>query len=206
MVFDPLFWLGLSFLLVSISLTAVLLVLLPTARELSRAARSIEKLCDTLSRELPPTLESIRLTSLEITELTDDVTEGVQKASRVAQRVDRSVGNVQQQAKRVGVGTRSLIVGVQAAWKSLTRSHARDLRRLPTGPVPPMNPLQAKPESLLSSNVHRRGHFSQQTGIALVKEPNHPPAELPSGKTPDVNLTSSPAESLINSENPGSSD
>lgn len=112
---DPIFWLVLSFLLVSISLTAVLVVLVPAVRELSRAARSVEKLCDTINRELPPTLESIRLTSAEITSLTDDVTEGVQNASHIAQQVDQSVTKVGLQAKRLQVGTRSLMAGFNAA-------------------------------------------------------------------------------------------
>ena len=64
-VIDPLFWLALSFLLVAICLTAVLLALIPATQELGRAARSVEKLCDTINRELPPTLESIRLTRAE---------------------------------------------------------------------------------------------------------------------------------------------
>lgn len=53
---DPLFWLGLSILLVAVSLTAVLVAALPALQEIAKAARSIEKLADTLSRELPPTL------------------------------------------------------------------------------------------------------------------------------------------------------
>ncbi len=63
---DPLFWLGLSILLVAVSLTAVLIAALPALQELARAARSAEKLFDTLQREFPPTLEAIRLTGLEI--------------------------------------------------------------------------------------------------------------------------------------------
>ncbi len=72
---DPLFWLGLSLLLVATSLTAVLVAAIPALQELARAARSAEKLFDTLSRELPPTLEAIRVTGLEITDLTDDVSD-----------------------------------------------------------------------------------------------------------------------------------
>ncbi|WP_008316854.1 DUF948 domain-containing protein [Leptolyngbya sp. PCC 6406] len=153
---DPLFWLGLSFLLVAVSLTAVLLVLLPAVQELSRAARSVEKLCDTISRELPPTLESIRLTSLEITELTDDVNTGVQQAGRVVKQVDQSLSTVRQQTQRVQVGTRSLMAGVRAAWGTLTRSQKspretnRDglrpasglRRRLNANTAPPMDRFQ----------------------------------------------------------------
>lgn len=73
---DPLFWLGLSILLVAVSLTAVLIAALPAFQELARAARSAEKLFDTLQREFPPTLEAIRLTGMEINELTEDLNEG----------------------------------------------------------------------------------------------------------------------------------
>jgi uncharacterized protein YoxC len=159
-VVEPLFWLGLSFFLVAVSLTAVLLVLVPAVRELSRAARSVEKLCDTISRELPPTLESIRLTSLEITELTDDVTEGVQHAGRVVQQVDQSLSGVKNQTQRVQVSTRSVMAGVRAAWGTFTRSpkgriKGRDSqraanngqrRRLPSSSAPQVDPLtQAMP-------------------------------------------------------------
>ena len=75
------FWLALSIFLVAVSLTAVLIALLPAVQALARAARSVEKLADTLSREFPPTLEAIRLTGMEISELTEDVSEGVQSKS-----------------------------------------------------------------------------------------------------------------------------
>ncbi len=121
---DPLFWLGLSVLLVAVSLTAVLVALLPTLRELGRAARSAEKLFDTLSRELPPTLESIRLTGLELTDLTDDVGQSVQSAGRVVKQVDQSLLGVRQQAKQVQKTTRNVMVGVRAAWQSFTQASA----------------------------------------------------------------------------------
>lgn len=131
---EPLFWLGLSILLVAVSLTAVLVALLPAVRELSRAARSAEKLFDTLNRELPPTLESIRLTGLEITGLTDEVSQGVQSASRVVQQVDQGFVGVKHQAKKAQRVTRGFVVGCQAAWKSLTQSpRRRPVERLPAG-------------------------------------------------------------------------
>ncbi len=119
---EPLFWLGLSILLVAVSLTALLVAAIPALMEVASAARSAEKLFDTLSRELPPTLEAIRLTGLEITDLTDDVSEGVKSASGVAQQVDQSLNSAKKQAQNVQVGTRSIFVGVKAAWKSLTNT------------------------------------------------------------------------------------
>ncbi|MFB8789807.1 MAG: DUF948 domain-containing protein [Potamolinea sp.] len=130
---DPLFWLGLSILLVAVSLTAVLVAALPALQELARAARSVEKLADTLRRELPPTLEAIRLTGLEISDLTDDVSEGVKSAGQVAKQVDQSLSSAKNQAKNVQVSTRSVVAGVKAAWK-IWRSPStgrRSIERLP---------------------------------------------------------------------------
>lgn len=137
---DPLFWLGLSLLLVAVSLTATLVAALPALRELSRAARSAEKLFDTLSRELPPTLEAIRLTGLEISDLTDDVSEGVQSAGRVVKQVDQSVSGARQQAKQVQIRTRSVWAGAKAAWRSFTKPTAdrRKIDRLPANSRPPV--------------------------------------------------------------------
>ena len=134
---DPLFWLVLSFLFVTVSLTIVLAVAIPALRELARAARSAEKLFDTLRREFPPTLEAIRLTGLEISDLTDDVSEGVQSAGNVVKQVDQSLSTVRNQAQKVQSGTRSVMVGVKAAWRTFVRSQRstssrRSPDRLPT--------------------------------------------------------------------------
>lgn len=130
---DPLFWLGLSILLVAVSLTAVLVAALPALQELGRAARSVEKLADTLRRELPPTLEAIRLTGLEISDLTDDVSEGVKSAGQVAKQVDQSISTAKNQANNVQINTRSVMAGVKAAWKTWRRpsSGRRTVDRLP---------------------------------------------------------------------------
>ena len=129
---DPLFWLGLSILLVAVSLTAVLVDALPALQELARAARSAEKLFDTLRRDLPPTLDAIRLTGLELTELTDDVSENVQSAGQVVKKVDQSLEQAKQQAQNIQVNTKSVFSGVKAAWRSFTRapSSRRNIDRL----------------------------------------------------------------------------
>ncbi len=146
---DPLFWLALSFLLVVISLTAVLLVAIPAFRELGRAARSAEKFFDTLGRELPPTLEAIRLTGLEITELTDDVTEGVQSAGQVVQQVNQSLATAQTGAKRLNTGTKSFLAGARAAWQAWTEEPPAQPRGLtrpePNQPAPPRSSDRPQP-------------------------------------------------------------
>jgi uncharacterized protein YoxC len=131
-VTEPLFWLGLSLLLVATSLAAVLVAAIPALQELARAARSAEKLFDTLSRELPPTLDAIRTTGLEITDLTDDVSEGVKSAGQVVKQVDQSLEGARKQAQNVQIGTRSLFAGVKTAWKTFTRPKpARRTERQP---------------------------------------------------------------------------
>ncbi|MBD2562788.1 MULTISPECIES: DUF948 domain-containing protein [Nostoc] len=137
---DPLFWLGLSLLLVATSLTAVLVAAIPALQELARAARSAEKLFDTLSRELPPTLEAIRVTGLEITDLTDDVTESVKSANKVVKQVDQSLDSARIQAQNLQVGTRSIFVGAKAAWRNFTRQKParRTSDRLPSNEKPPL--------------------------------------------------------------------
>jgi hypothetical protein len=139
-VIDPLFWLGLSILLVATSLTAVLVAAIPALQELARAARSAEKLFDTLSRELPPTLNAIRTTGLEITDLTDDVSEGVKSASQVVKQVDQSIDGAKKQAQNLQVGTRSIFVGVKTAWKTFTRQKPprRTVERLPINETSPL--------------------------------------------------------------------
>ncbi|MEH1842327.1 MAG: DUF948 domain-containing protein [Nostoc sp.] len=131
---EPLFWLGLSLLLVATSLTAVLVAAIPALQELARAARSAEKLFDTLSRELPPTLEAIRVTGLEITDLTDDVSESVKSANKVVKQVDQGLDSARIQAQNLQVGTRSIFVGAKAAWKNFTRQKPtrRTSDRLPS--------------------------------------------------------------------------
>lgn len=126
---DPIFWLGLSILLVAVSLTAVLIAALPALHELARAARSAEKLFDTLRREFPPTLEAIRLTGLEISELTDDLNEGVKSASGVVKQVDRSLSSARKQVNNIQVGTQGVVAGVKAAWQTFNRPSKNSQRR-----------------------------------------------------------------------------
>jgi uncharacterized protein YoxC len=193
-VVDPLFWLVLSFVLVAVSLTTILLVMVPAMRELGRAARSVEKLCDTISRELPPTLESIRLTSLEITELTDDVTEGVQSAGQVVQQVDESLSTLRNQAQRVQVGSRSLMTGMRVAWRTFTGSgNGRDRRRrAPSAPKPTPRLKQGtaptahygSPENALTRHGEPLSHNGQGEVPSPPRAPQMP--ATPSQESPST--------------------
>lgn len=129
---DPIFWLGLSILLVAISLTALLTVAIPAFNEMARAARSAQRLFETLNRELPPTLEALRITGNEVTDLTDDMTPGVQSASQVVKQVDQTITGVKQQAQKAQTTGRSVFAGIRAAWRTFNQpaSQARRSSRM----------------------------------------------------------------------------
>lgn len=165
---EPIFWLALSFLLVALCLTAVLLAALPVFAELGRAARSAEKMFDTLGRELPPTLEAIRLTGLEISDLTDDISEGVQSAGRVVKQVDQSLDSAKQQVRQASVTTRSVMAGVKAAWQTWNR------------PTPHRSLNQRRNEPLAPAVS------SPNSGITELEEELIPPEHQPDQSTDTV--------------------
>ncbi|MGI8934054.1 MAG: hypothetical protein ACR2FS_08260 [Phormidesmis sp.] len=150
---NPFFWLGLSILLVAISLTALLTVAILTLQELARAARSAEKLLDNLNRELPATLQDLRLTGKDISGLTDEVSGSMQSARSVVQQVDQGLLEAKAQAQKAQVTTRSLWVGATAALRVLTGPPRR--RRRPPTRRPP-----------IKSHSHKSGahSISQQPG------------------------------------------
>ncbi|MFT0788066.1 hypothetical protein [Synechococcus sp. OH20] len=117
---EPVFWLGLSVGLVAVGILAVILTLLPAVIQLGRAAQSVERFFDTLLRELPPTLEALRLTSLEVSEIADSLDEGVKGAGQVVKQVNRSLEGARNQARGAQVNVRSLWAGVRAAWQALS--------------------------------------------------------------------------------------
>jgi len=168
-VIDPVFWLGVSILLVAVSIAAVLVAAMPAFRELARAARSAEKLFDTLNREFPPTLKSIRDTGAEISSLTDDMSEGVQGAGRVVQQVDQSISGVKQKTQTT---TRSVVNGVKAAWRAFSRStpsSANQINLDVNSEDPPRLPASTRPIVKAETEVlpELPVEFSEESDIAL---------------------------------------
>lgn len=115
---EPFFWLGFSLCLVSVSLTAVLITLIPVVQELSRAARSAEKLFDTLNREFPNTLDAIRNTNLQLTELSTEMKEGVKSASGAVKQIDRTLVTAKKQVENAQLKNRGFWAGVKAGIKT----------------------------------------------------------------------------------------
>lgn len=134
---NPLFWLVLSLLFVTISLTIVLVVAIPALLELARAARSAEKLFDTLHREFPPTLEAIRLTGIEISDLSDEVSENVRAAGNVVKQVDQSLSTVRKQARKAHINTRSVMAGLKTAWRTFANAPSPNAPRPSIDRLPP---------------------------------------------------------------------
>ncbi|MEO1133671.1 MAG: hypothetical protein AAFX40_13305, partial [Cyanobacteria bacterium J06639_1] len=88
---EPVFWLGLSVGLVGAGMFAVLVTLLPAVRQLAEAGKSVQLFFDTLQRDLPPTLEALRLTGLEVSEIASSVDDGVKGASNIVKKVDTTL-------------------------------------------------------------------------------------------------------------------
>lgn len=192
---NPFFWLGISILLVAISLIALLTVAVLTLQELARAARSAEKLLDTLNRELPATLNDLRLTGQELSGLSDEVSSGVQSARSVVEQVDRGMVEARVQAQRAQITTRSLFVGASAALKVLVNGTSRRRRRPPTRRplVPPIasDPTAWPPQQTVSAQPPAEQHISksqisEKASVALPnfshKSTEHKPTERPAAE------------------------
>lgn len=140
-VTNSIIWLGLSILLLALGLTILVCVSIPALLGLARAARSAEKLFDTLDRELPRTLEAMRNTGADLSGLADNMTDGVHSARNIVKQVDSGLSDVRQQASQAKRTTRSVAVGFRAAWRVLTKPSRR--RRPPVKP-----PIRPKGESV----------------------------------------------------------
>ena len=184
---DPVVWLGASLLLVAASLALLMVAALPAIQEIASAARSAEKLFDILSRELPPTLEAIRLTGTELASLSDDVSQNVQAASRVVGQVDQSLSGIRQQAQQAQVTTLSLGAGMKAAWQSLLQPRSAE--------HPNPDDLDLDAETDLDADSDINTETDMQGEVALDRSP----AQLSDNRLPPLNLTSlSPSHAVQN--------
>ena len=165
---NPFFWLGISVLLVAISLMALLLVAILALQELARAARSAEKLLDNLNRELPATLQDLRLTGKEISVLTEEMSSGMQSARNVVQQVDQGLIEAKLQAQKAQVTTRSLFAGATAALNVLMKPPRRRRRHPPipppVAPVAPVAPVETQQHT--PQNTSRLHSHNQSTPTA----------------------------------------
>jgi hypothetical protein len=127
---EAIFLLGLSFLLVVVCLTILLLTAIPAFQELTKAANSIIRLADTLTRELPATLEAIRMTGLELSELSDELNQGAKSAGEAVKQVNDGIKGVRQSASSATIATKSAFAGIKAGLKSLGRPRRKRTNNL----------------------------------------------------------------------------
>lgn len=114
---EPIFWLALSFFLVAISLTILLMSAIPAFQEISRASRSVQRLADLLVQELPPALDSLRMAGLEVSELTEELNQGA-----------RAVQQVGEGAKQTAQKAKSTLVALKAGWQAFTKPRRKQSR------------------------------------------------------------------------------
>lgn len=186
---------------------ALLVVAVFTLQELARAARSAEKLLDTLNREMPATLQDLRLTGKELAVLSDEVSGSVQSARSVVQQVDQGLIEAKVHAQRATVTTRSLFAGANAAFRVLTGQPRRRRSRPPTRrpPVTPVAPEAEtpKPQAVDSSVDSSVDSAEEQTSTptAPATSPETSPPETPAPTTPAPTLPS-PTITLSNQSQP----
>ncbi|MEM6452490.1 MAG: hypothetical protein AAF703_19510 [Cyanobacteria bacterium P01_D01_bin.105] len=174
---NPFFWLGLSILLVAISLVALLTVAIFTLQELARAARSAEKLLDNLNRELPATLQDLRLTGKDLSTLTDEVSGSVQSARSVVEQVDQSLLEAKTQAQRATVTSRSLLAGANAAFRVLLGQPRRRRRRPPTRRPPISDLHDPQPSSAQPSSPQPSSAQPADSHNSSPPQPAPPPEQ-----------------------------
>ncbi|XP_050220884.1 uncharacterized protein LOC126671193 [Mercurialis annua] len=91
----------------SIAFTSLVVAAVPTLHAMARAATSLSKLADTAREELPSTMAAIRLSGMEISDLTlelsdlsQEITDGVNKSAQAVQAAEagiRQIGSIAHQ-------------------------------------------------------------------------------------------------------------
>ncbi|KAF3334384.1 hypothetical protein FCM35_KLT20988 [Carex littledalei] len=110
----------------SIAFTSLVAVAIPTLFALKRTAKSLAKLADTACVELPSTMAAIRLSGLEISDLTLEL-------SDLSQGIAGSVSKSTQAVKAAGAGIKQ--IGAVAQQK--TMSIIEERANLPEMPIEP---------------------------------------------------------------------
>ncbi|XP_065853042.1 uncharacterized protein [Euphorbia lathyris] len=85
----------------SVAFTSLVIAAIPTLNAMRRAATSLSKLADTAREELPSTMASIRLSGMEISDLTlelsdlsQEIADGVKKSAQAVQAAEAGVRQI----------------------------------------------------------------------------------------------------------------
>ncbi|KXG23151.1 uncharacterized protein LOC8054117 isoform X2 [Sorghum bicolor] len=100
---DPVFFLLTAVAVTtSVAFSSMVAVAIPTMLAMRRAANSFTMLADAALEELPSTMAAIRLSGMEVTDLTlglsdlsHEIADGVNKSAKVAQAVEAGMGQMQ---------------------------------------------------------------------------------------------------------------
>lgn len=116
---DPQFWIGISAGLLGAALLALVLSLLPLLAQLTRTARSAERLLDLVERELPPILDALQQTTAEVSDISQEVGGGLKRVNQTVDAVGTGLGVFQTGVSQVNVRSKAWAAGAKAAWKTL---------------------------------------------------------------------------------------
>eukprot|EP00245_Coleochaete_scutata_P011732 TRINITY_DN4420_c0_g1_i2.p1 TRINITY_DN4420_c0_g1~~TRINITY_DN4420_c0_g1_i2.p1 ORF type:complete len:367 (-),score=54.39 TRINITY_DN4420_c0_g1_i2:829-1929(-) len=121
--------LGFIAVVLSGSISALLLMAIPTLRAMKKAAESVEKLADTAREELPGTMAALRLSGMEISDLTmelsdlsQDIGEGLRSSARAVQAAEDGLRRMGSFASNSTLNSRNSTGGGSEASSSRSRS------------------------------------------------------------------------------------
>ncbi|XP_059308169.1 uncharacterized protein LOC132059559 isoform X2 [Lycium ferocissimum] len=130
----------------SVAFTSLVVAAVPTLFAMRRAAISLSKLADTAREELPSTMAAIRLSGMEISDLTlelsdlsQEITDGVNKSARAVQAAEAGIRQIGSRAhqqtmsmiqERADLPAISLQPVVAGAAKKTSRAVSQATRRL----------------------------------------------------------------------------
>ncbi|BBH10197.1 hypothetical protein Prudu_022916 [Prunus dulcis] len=113
----------------SVAFTSLVIAAVPTLFAMGRAAISLSKLADTAREELPSTMAAIRLSGMEISDLTlelndlsQEIAEGVSKSTQTVQAAGAGIRQIAMIQERASLPIISLQPAVVGAAKKTTRA------------------------------------------------------------------------------------
>ncbi|KAG4189309.1 hypothetical protein ERO13_A08G218300v2 [Gossypium hirsutum] len=115
----------------SLAFTSLVIAAVPTLFAMRRAAVSLSKLADTAREELPSTMAAIRLSGMEISDLSQEIADGVNKSAQAVQAAEagiRQIGSLAHQQTMSMIQERASlpIISIQPVFAGAARktSHA----------------------------------------------------------------------------------
>lgn len=138
---DPVFFLLTAVAVTtSVAFSGMVAVAIPTMLAMRRAANSFTMLADAALEELPSTIAAIRLSGMEVTDLTlglsdlsHEIADGVNKSAKVAQAVEAGMGQMQDIAMSMVKERASLRTIPTAGLDNKSHKSSRQQRRRERG-------------------------------------------------------------------------